>query len=63
MYKENPFYHFPREIYERNQEKIRQTIYPFRCQYSYLENVTGDGVVYIEAGAAQPMPVEVLVSV
>jgi hypothetical protein len=60
MYKENPFYHFPREIYERNQEKIRQTIYPFRCQYSYLENVTGDGVVYIEAGAAQPMPVEVL---
>ena len=60
MYKENPFYHFPREIYYQNQEKIRQTIFPYRCQYSYLENVSIDGVVYIEAGAAQPMPVEIL---
>ena len=60
MYKENPFYHFPREIYDQNRKVIRQTIYPYRCQYSYLENVTPEGVVNIEAGAAQPMPVEVL---
>jgi hypothetical protein len=60
IYKENPFYHFPREMYYQNQKIIRNTIYPYRCQYSYLENVTSDGVLNIEAGAAQSMPVEVL---
>jgi len=60
MYKENPFYHFPREIYEYNQNIIRQTIYPYRCQYSYLDNVTANGTVLIEVGAAQPLPVEIL---
>jgi hypothetical protein len=60
MYKENPFYHFPLEIYDHNRKVIRQTIYPYRVQYSYLENVTPEGIVNIEAGAAQPMPVEVL---
>jgi len=60
MYKENPLYHFPREMYYQNQKIIRLTIYPNRCQYSYLENVTPDGVINIEAGAAQPMPVEVI---
>ncbi len=59
MYKENPFYHFPREIYNQNQNIIRQTIYPYRNRYSYLEN-SRDGVISIEAGSAQPMPVEVL---
>ncbi len=59
MYKENPFYHFPREIYDQNQKIIRQTIYPYRNRSSYLEN-SSDGVISIEAGSAQPMPVEVL---
>lgn len=60
MYKENPFYHFPREIYDQNRKIIRQTIYPYRCQYAYFDNITREGVVKIEAGAVQPMPVEVL---
>ena len=60
IYKENPFYHFPRETFEQNQKIIRQTIYPFRCEYSYLHNVSSDGTVNIDSISAQPMPVEVL---
>jgi hypothetical protein len=60
IYSEFPLYHFPREVYYQNQKVIRETIYPYRCQYSYLENITPQGVVNIESGSAQPMPVEVL---
>jgi hypothetical protein len=61
IYKENPFYHFPRsEIYENNQKTIRQTIYPFRCEYSYLQNAGTNGTVTLQSISAQPMPVEIL---